>query len=316
MTLNLPCVDKQYSELKIKKKIILPHKTKISFGFGESNELCKKIVRLAVITISIVSFFVTIPVYAQENAGIVDSISVYTVAKGDTISDIAEKYNVTTNTILLANDLKEDSKIKIGQKLVMLPVSGVKYTVKSGDTLEGIAKKFNANQQDIAEHNKIKNVSLLRIGDVLIIPDNELPSQREVKAPADTKPLNKITQTASKLISTISNYFIKPVEAATKTQGIHGKNGVDLADVEGTPIYAAATGTVLVSRIGWNGGYGDYVVIEHPNGTQTLYAHNSENLVEEGDEVRQGEEIAHMGSTGKSTGSHVHFEVRGAKNPF
>jgi murein DD-endopeptidase MepM/ murein hydrolase activator NlpD len=90
-----------------------------------------------------------------------------------------------------------------------------------------------------------------------------------------------------------------------------------LADKIGTPIHAAAAGTVIVARSGgWNGGYGSFVIISHSNGTQTLYGHASKVLVSAGQYVDQGDTIALMGSTGQSTGSHLHFEIRGAKNPF
>jgi murein DD-endopeptidase MepM/ murein hydrolase activator NlpD len=102
-----------------------------------------------------------------------------------------------------------------------------------------------------------------------------------------------------------------------KTQGIHGHNAVDLASSYGTNIMAAADGTVIVAKIGgWNGGYGNYVVINHPNGTQTLYAHMSSISVSVGQGVTQGESIGRMGETGDATGVHVHFEIRGAPNPF
>ena len=112
-------------------------------------------------------------------------------------------------------------------------------------------------------------------------------------------------------------YYLRPITAGRKTQGLHGYNGVDLADAYGTPIYAAAAGTVIISKdAGWNGGYGKYIVIQHNNGTQTLYSHNTENLAVEGQWVGRGQAIALMGFTGKATGPHVHFEIRGAKNPF
>ncbi|PIQ67135.1 MAG: hypothetical protein COV95_00370, partial [Candidatus Zambryskibacteria bacterium CG11_big_fil_rev_8_21_14_0_20_40_24] len=111
-------------------------------------------------------------------------------------------------------------------------------------------------------------------------------------------------------------YYIKPVNGR-RTQGIHGYNAVDLGAPAGSPIFAAAPGVVIISRnSGWNGGYGRYIVIRHDNGTQTLYAHNSENIVYEGTSVVQGQVVGYVGSSGKSTGPHVHFEIRGAKNPF
>ena len=104
---------------------------------------------------------------------------------------------------------------------------------------------------------------------------------------------------------------------AVKTQGLHGYNGIDLAAPTGTPVLASASGDVIVSRgYGWNGGYGNYIVIKHPNGTQTLYAHLNEVIVSSSWHVVQGQIIGYVGATGKSTGPHLHFEVRGAKNPF
>ncbi|HRH55479.1 MAG TPA: M23 family metallopeptidase, partial [Candidatus Paceibacterota bacterium] len=101
------------------------------------------------------------------------------------------------------------------------------------------------------------------------------------------------------------------------SQGIHGWNGVDMSAPSGTPIYAAAGGTVIVSRVGgWNGGYGNYVVIEHAGGVQTLYAHMATDSVSVGETVSRGQNIGTVGNTGQSTGYHLHFEVRGAKNPF
>ncbi len=102
-----------------------------------------------------------------------------------------------------------------------------------------------------------------------------------------------------------------------RTQGIHGYNGVDLGASVGAPVRAAAGGTVMLSRSGgYNGGYGNYIVIKHPNGSQTLYAHLSSNAVAAGQVVTQGQTIGAVGNTGRSTGPHLHFEVRGGKNPF
>jgi murein DD-endopeptidase MepM/ murein hydrolase activator NlpD len=101
------------------------------------------------------------------------------------------------------------------------------------------------------------------------------------------------------------------------TQGLHGYNGIDIGVPTGTAIYAAAGGTVIISRnSGWNGGYGDYIVISHDNGVQTLYGHLSRTVVQTGARVEQGDIIGYSGMTGKATGPHLHFEVRGAKNPF
>ena len=111
--------------------------------------------------------------------------------------------------------------------------------------------------------------------------------------------------------------FTHPAPGAIKTQGIHGYNAVDLAGAVGSSIRAAAKGEVIVSKSsGWNGGYGQYIVVKHSNGTQTLYAHLSNNSVGDGEVVGQRQVIGAMGNSGRSTGPHLHFEVRGAKNPF
>jgi murein DD-endopeptidase MepM/ murein hydrolase activator NlpD len=115
----------------------------------------------------------------------------------------------------------------------------------------------------------------------------------------------------------VQTYLLIRPANAVKTQGIHGHNGVDFGGPTGTSIKAAAGGTVTVARNGgYNGGYGSYVVISHPNGTQTLYAHMSSVGVSVGQNVGQGDYIGAIGNTGKSTGPHLHFEVRGARNPF
>lgn len=108
-----------------------------------------------------------------------------------------------------------------------------------------------------------------------------------------------------------------PAPAGRVSQGIHGWNGIDSAAPSGSPVLAAASGTVIISRMGgWNGGYGNYIVIDHGDGTQTLYAHLSADSVSVGQKVSRGQQIGAVGRTGKATGFHLHFEVRGAKNPF
>jgi murein DD-endopeptidase MepM/ murein hydrolase activator NlpD len=111
--------------------------------------------------------------------------------------------------------------------------------------------------------------------------------------------------------------FTHPAPGSVKSQGIHGYNAVDLAGGMGSAIRAAADGEVIVARpSGWNGGYGNYIVIRHSNGVQTLYAHLSSLNVGVGSYVSQGQTIGGMGNTGRSTGTHLHFEVRGGRNPF
>ena len=99
---------------------------------------------------------------------------------------------------------------------------------------------------------------------------------------------------------------------------MHGHNAVDLAIAYGTPIHAAAAGTVIIAKSNgaYNGGYGNFVMISHGNGSETLYAHMSKTAVSVGQQVSQGQTIGYIGMTGMTTGPHTHFEIRNAQNPF
>lgn len=239
-----------------------------------------------------------------------NEIRVYTVREGDSLSQVAEMFGVTTNTILWANDLPRATQIQPDDVLVILPVAGVQHIIKSGDTLSSIAKKYDGDAEEILAFNQLTDASDLSVGGALIIPGGTVQS---VQARAATARPVKISGSTSDS----SAGFIHPVPGATRTQGIHGNNAVDFAAGHGTTIRAAAAGEVIVSKSsGWNGGYGQYIVIRHNNGSQTLYAHFSQNYVGVGAYVAQGEAIGAMGNTGRSTGTHLHFEVRGARNPF
>ncbi len=235
-------------------------------------------------------------------------ISVYTVREGDSLSMIAEMFDVTANTILWANDLASAKAIKPGQTLISLPIAGVRHVVKSGDTIASIAKKYEGNTDEIIAYNQLTKDQELAVGATVIVPGGALHT-----------PVAKPKSTGVKGSTGTSRggSFSHPAPGTVKTQGIHGYNAVDFAGPVGTAIRAALGGEVIVSKSsGWNGGYGQYIVVRHANGSQTLYAHLSVNNVGVGDMVSAGEVIGAMGNTGKSTGPHLHFEVRGARNPF
>lgn len=242
-------------------------------------------------------------------------ISVYEVRPGDSLSQIAEMFDVSVNTIRWANDFSGD--IKPGQSLIILPISGVKHIVKNGGTIKDIADIYGADAREIALFNGLAEDVKLKAGDEIIVPHAEIKHEdSEDKPKSKAKTYAKAGTSKTSAIST-SGYFSNPAPGAILTQGVHGYNGVDLGAPVGTPIYAAAAGSVITSKEGgWNGGYGSMIIISHSNGTQTLYGHLSENIAATGQKVAKGELIGYMGSTGKSTGSHLHFEVRGAKNPL
>jgi LysM repeat protein len=233
-----------------------------------------------------------------------ENISIYEVRKGDSLSQIAAMFGVSVNTIKWANNI--NGSIKEGQILTILPVTGIKYTIKKGDTVASIAKTYRSDALEITSFNDITGP--LVVGQTIIIPDAETPV---VKANAS---LSSVISAGGKAIS---GYFKRPIKGGVRTQGVHGHNGVDLASYSGAPILAAARGEVIIAKAGgWNGGYGNYVVIRHGNGTQTLYSHLKAVQVSAGMPVEQGDQIGTMGNTGKSTGTHLHFEIRGAANPF
>ncbi len=232
-------------------------------------------------------------------------ISVYVVREDDTLATIAKMFGVSANTIVWANNTS-GLKIIEGQELVILPVSGVRHAVKSGDTVKSIVAKYKGDLDDVLAYNGLTVDSKLSLGEEVIIPDGELTTTTKSASVASKSSGGKT-----------SSNFVKPAPNGRRSQGIHGHNGIDLAGPVGSSIVAAAKGTVIVSNSGgYNGGYGNYIVIKHGNGTQTLYSHLSANYVSVGDAVSQGQKIGAMGNTGKSTGSHLHFEVRGGKNPF
>lgn len=240
-----------------------------------------------------------------------DRISVYVVRKGDTLSDIADMFEVSINTIIWANNLKGVKDVHPGDTLIILPVSGVERVIVKGDTLKSLAKKFGADATEIAQYNGLDPAEPLEVGSTIIIPGGEIIS---------TTPILKKNPTIKPTLYTTiqSDYYSNPLPGGIITQGLHDGKAVDIGAARGTPIHAAAGGVVIIVRSngGWNGGYGNYVVITHENGTQTLYSHMKSTIVSSGQSVSNGQIIGYVGSTGRVTGAHLHFEVRGAANPF
>jgi LysM repeat protein len=246
-------------------------------------------------------------------------ISVYTVREGDTIAGVAKMFNVSINTVLWANDMNSKSVLKVGQNLTILPVTGIKYIIQKNDTVLTIANKYRASVDEIYNYNDIDQKTKLAIGQTIVIPDVEMGVTSPTKL---VKALNGMIIPDDPLIVNVKKLpfyddYICPV-AGILTQGLHGRNSVDLGAPIGTTLKAAASGVVTISKSNgtWNGGYGNFVVISHNNGTQTLYGHMLRTVVEAGDHVTKGQIIGYVGVSGMTTGPHVHFEVRGAQNPF
>lgn len=255
--------------------------------------------------------FLPVSAGSQQGAGGSDDqgIVLYTVEPGDTVSSIAAQFGITTQTLLWANKLTERSPIRAGQELIILPVSGVQHKVRSGETIGMIARKYQADVNDIIDFNDLPESGDIFVGDTLIVPGGK------IIAPPPPPPTQRSYPRAPHQ-QVASGYFMMPT-AGRNWGRLHAYNGVDIANACGTPVYASAPGTVILADpSGWNGGYGGNVRIRHPNGVVTLYAHLQKVLTHNGAGVAQGDLVGYMGTTGRSTGCHLHFEIRGAKNPF
>lgn len=240
----------------------------------------------------------------------------YTVEEGDTLWSLSNKFNISLNTILWANNLNNNSILKPGQKLVILPVSGTIHHVKSGDTISDIAKTYKGKTEEIIAFNNLSSEGDVYVGDIIIIPNGVPPVTS--------------SQQATVWVPLADSYFICPIAGPCRiTQGLHWYNAIDFSHGKcGEPIFAAAAGEVIKvyltnSTSRWaNGGAGNTVSILHPNGVVTTYGHIAASLVTPGQQVSQGQIIALMGGypgtpgAGLSTGCHVHFGVSGARNPF
>ena len=239
--------------------------------------------------------------------------SVYVVREGDKIADIAKMFNLSANTILWANNMKKGDKLSTGDILLIPPADGLMVTVTKGMTLGGLSKKYNVDKIDIASFNGIAQDSDLTVGDEIFIPDGVMMSDEGGSKPKNSKTDKKYYE--SHKLPAINGYFMNPMPEARLTQGLHDHGGIDLAKPIGASVYAAASGSVIFARYGYNGGYGNLIIISHPNGTTSLYGHLSKVSVSVGDHVSQGEQIGAEGNSGHSTGPHLHFKITGAQNP-
>jgi murein DD-endopeptidase MepM/ murein hydrolase activator NlpD len=231
----------------------------------------------------------------------------YTVKEGDTLAGLADKFKVSLETILWANNLKKGSSIKAGQKLVILPTSGVMHIVKEEETVSKIAKLYKADQDQVVAFNQLEDGSELMVGDIIVIPGGRISVPTVVSAPVLARSVGNVLP---------DGFFIAPT-TGTITQTLHLYNAVDIANACGTPVFAAAGGKVQISANQWP--FGIYTKILHPNSVVSIYAHLSRVLVSAGEEVSQGQLIGYIGNTGQVvgiTGCHLHFDVRGTANPL
>lgn len=239
-------------------------------------------------------------IVGQLKADIRPEVVRYIVEEKDTVASVAEYFGISINTIKWANDLGKSSVLKSGQELIILPTTGALHLVRPNDTLSEIAAWYQSETKEIVSFNVLESPSAIFAGDLLIIPNGIQPS---------VLPQGRLTPLAN-------SYFIYPVPSPHRiTQGLHAFNAVDFSNgVCAESVYAAAGG--IVQRTGYTSLGGNYVRIIHPNGVVTYYGHLSTILTIPGTKVYQGQLVGYTGRTGYATGCHVHFEVRGASNPF
>lgn len=232
-------------------------------------------------------------------------IEEYIIENGDTLAGIAQKFEISLETLLWANDLSQNSVIQPGKKLVILPVSGVLHIIRERDTISELGQIYSAKSADIIEFNELSEEGDIYVGDILIIPDGKKPAvyQRYSQVPIP------------------GSYFICPIPSPCRiTQGLHWFNAIDFSNGKcGDPVFAAAGGTI--QRVGYGSVSGYYVRVLHPNGVVTFYGHLSRAIVVPGQTVYQGQIIGYVGYSGLTVppgpaGCHLHFDVRFAKNPF
>ena len=244
-----------------------------------------------------------------------DRIQIYKVVPADNLQKIAARYDLRPETILWANPKLESNPDLLwpGQNLIIPPVDGVMHVIGVGDTLSSLAVKFKASVNDIVAYplNKLESAdSPITIGNQLIIPNGTKPYvARQVAMYRGPVPASAVRG---------SGHFDWPVSGHITQQFWHGHRAIDVGARAGAPIVSADSGYVIKASHGWNSGYGSIVMVDHGNGFVSLYAHMNTIYVRQGENVGKGEQLGTVGNTGRSTGPHLHFEIRqqgAARNP-
>lgn len=267
----------------------------------------------------------------------------YVVAQGDSLWSIANSQNVELDTLVGSNNFKTSARLRPGALLRIPNQEGIFYVMKKGESIEAVSRRYGVSMSKIRQVNADKNVASLKTGDEIFLPgarpEGLVEKHDNIKVADIKKPAPKPTKTAAKtqpksekaekpsgheiavrkakggfrwpIMGRINSPFGWRQHPITRRKDFH--TGIDIKANRNDPIKAAGSGKVLYS--GWMGGYGKVLVIEHPNGQSTLYAHCSTLLAGKGASVTSGQLVAKIGTTGRSTGPHLHFEVRNGNSP-
>ncbi|HET6452061.1 MAG TPA: M23 family metallopeptidase [Spirochaetia bacterium] len=223
-------------------------------------------------------------------------IASYRTVGGDTLSRIASRFRVNVDTIVSWNGIHDGRSLQPGTILNIPNADGLRYVVRRGDTLQGIARSSGVDFNGILDWNRLDR-SVISVGQQLFLPGARM----------STTELNRVLGNLFlyPVVGRISSYFGERSDPFTGVPNFH--NGIDIVNRPGTPIRAAMDGTV--ADVGFNYNYGNYVILKHAGGYQTLYGHMIRYLVSRGEKVKQGDTIGELGTTGYSTGPHVHFSI-------
>ncbi len=239
----------------------------------------------------------------------------HVVQTGEVLGGIAKKYSLNIETVLSTNNLTTKSVLRPGANLIIPPADGILYKVKRGDTVSSIAKTYGVSAAEITKFNGLKEKALTVGAQILV------PGARRITPIVAVKPVKKPTNTGNNSQSTgpinipppsaALGTYIWPTGAKIVTQyyGLQ-HTGMDIAGPTGLPNYATRDGVVTKSQCGYNGGYGCMIIVDHGGGITSWYGHNNKLLVSVGEHVSQGQVIGILGNTGRSTGPHLHFEIR------
>lgn len=244
----------------------------------------------------------------QESKKPRDKVIEYNIQKGDTLSTIAKRFGISTDTIKWENTLPSDS-ITVGETLRILPVSGIAHKVDRGDTVYSIAKKYDTNPQGIVDFpfNDFANPQTFSLveGQILIVPEGIKPEEKPV--------IVRRRFFASGPVEVSGAGFTWPLRGSINQFYVWYHPGIDIGADVGAPIVAAQSGKVVGAyTFGWHGGYGIHTIVEGDNGYTTLYAHMSGLNVGVGERVTAGSTLlGWVGMSGRTTGAHLHFEIRG-----
>lgn len=235
----------------------------------------------------------------------------YRVLPGETLSHIAQRFGLRTESLVWANGLSSVDILRIDQRLLIPPLDGVLHTVASGETLSGIAARYNADVEAILEYapELRTNPDALVVGQAIMVPGGRIEAPRRVVADRSLQRPTESAAAAPSVSRPASSGYAWPTFGPIFTYFSQWHRGIDISPPYGTPVYASADG-VVVGTIVESWGLGWHVIVDHGDGYTTTYAHLSSFGVAVGERVGQGEMVGRVGSTGQSTGPHVHFEVR------